>query len=133
MLLDRRITFVLVFFFTTTSTVLVAAVARYVGHGWLTTALYSLVTMWITGIISQLVFHSLYQNIVKPMEDEFYDQANVQEKLSIDLDSVQTIQQVEDLATAVQTTQKEAREAALAGQPMNQQADGDDDEEPSEY
>lgn len=93
--MDRRIIFVLVFFFTLTSTLLVGAVSLLSGQSWLTTALYSLATMWIMGIISQLVIQHLYLGIVKPMDDAKFDEMVEKEtSMEIDLDEVEEIDQM---------------------------------------
>ena len=67
--MDKRFVFLLVFLFTLFCTVLVAVVSLLTEQTLLTTVIYSFATMWVTGILSQLVFKHLYLGIVKPMED----------------------------------------------------------------
>ncbi len=66
------------------------------GQGWLVTSLYSLVTMWLVGIISQLLVHHLYLGIVKPMDDEKQESfLSERTRLEVNLDEVEEIDEVE--------------------------------------
>lgn len=90
--MDKRNIFVLVFFITLFTTILVAVACVLAKHSWMMTAIYTLASMWIVGIVSQLLLNHLYMSIVKPIEDA----QNVQERLDavdhgIDLEEVEEI------------------------------------------
>jgi uncharacterized membrane protein SpoIIM required for sporulation len=95
---DRRIIFLLVFIFTLASTVLVAVVSLMNDQGWIRTAIYSLATMWIVGVVSQLLIQHLYLSIVKPMDDSKREEMLAEQaKMEINLDEIEEIDQVIDL------------------------------------
>ncbi len=68
--MDMRVSFFLVFLITLTSMILVAFVSWLSGNSMLHIVLYTLVTMWIMGVISQLLIHNLYLSIIKPIEQK---------------------------------------------------------------
>ena len=72
------------------------AICLTTGQTWITTILYSLATMWIIGIISQLALHHLYLAIVKPMENKrFEENLKKENELHFDIDSVERISDIE--------------------------------------
>ncbi|SCA58793.1 hypothetical protein AB751O23_AP_00030 [Chlamydiales bacterium SCGC AB-751-O23] len=93
--MDKRALFLIVFIFTLISTLLVAGISLYMGHNWLDIVLYSLATMWVVGIISQLLMHHLYLSILRPIEEEKY-KTQVKDELqhSIPLDEIEKIDEV---------------------------------------
>jgi len=93
--MDKRALFLIVFIFTLISTLLVAGISLYMGHNWLDVVLYSLATMWVVGIISQLLMHHLYLSILRPIEEEKY-KTQVKDELqhSIPLDEIEKIDEV---------------------------------------
>jgi hypothetical protein len=94
---DRRAIFVVVFFFTLLSTVLVAVVSFLSGQGWLHIALYSLATMWIVGVLSQLLLQNLYSSIIRPYEEEKRQRMlEEQMKQEIDIEQVEAVEDVEE-------------------------------------
>lgn len=116
--MDRRVIFVLVFFFTLLSTVLVFAVCLITGQTWLATAVYSLAAMWIVGIISQLLMRHLYLSIVKPMDDAAYeDMVKKELRLDANLDEVESINEViEHKELPKETAKEEEEELVLHGE-----------------
>ena len=95
--MDRRAIFVVVFFFTLLSTVLVAIASFLSGQSWLHIALYSLATMWIVGVLSQLLLQNLYSSIVRPYEEEKRQRMlEEQMKQEIDVDQVEAVEDVEE-------------------------------------
>lgn len=94
--MDKRTIFVMVFFFTLISTILVAIVCVLTGQKALTTVLYSLATMWITGIISQLLFQSLYQSVVVPREEVKQEQEEQEPTMpELNLEGLEEIEEVQ--------------------------------------
>ena len=94
--MDRRILFFLVFSFTLLSTVIVLAICLATRQTWVATILYSLATMWVIGIVSQLSLHHLYLAIVKPIENKKFEESLKREnELHFDIDSVERISDIE--------------------------------------
>lgn len=106
--MDRRIVFFGVFLITLISTLLVCGVCLYSGQTALTTALYSLVTMWLMGIASQILLQHLYQSVVRPMENEKLDEELAKAKLDVNLEDIEEIDQV------IQMEKEVGRQAAQA-------------------
>lgn len=98
--MDRRGLFLFVFVFTAASTLLVGAVSIWTEQNWLDTVLYSLVTMWLTGIVSQLLMQHLYLGIVRPMEEEKLETMLAKAEAEINIDEVEEIDQVQALEEA---------------------------------
>jgi hypothetical protein len=98
--LDRRGLFLFVFIFTVSSTLLVTSVSIWTEQNWLDTILYSLVTMWITGVVSQLLMQHLYLGIIRPMEEEKLETMLAQAQAEINIDEVEEIDQVQALEEA---------------------------------
>ncbi|MCH1430596.1 MAG: hypothetical protein GWP59_03545 [Chlamydiales bacterium] len=114
--MDKRALFLIVFIFTLISTLLVGAVSLYIGHSWLDVVLYSLGTMWVVGIISQLLMHHLYLSIIRPIEEEKYKK-EVEKELqhTIPLDEVEKIDEISDgklIKTKVHKQQDNEKEKA---------------------
>ena len=95
--MDRRVVFFLVFVVTFVSTALVAGVCLITRQPALDTVLYSMITMWIMGVVSQLLLQNLYQAIVKPMEQDRQQARMQQNSVSIDLDDVEEIEQANQM------------------------------------
>jgi LPS O-antigen subunit length determinant protein (WzzB/FepE family) len=70
---NRKIVFFSVFVFTLVSTLLVFSVCLLSNQTWLVTILFTLSTMWVIGILSQLALHHLYLSVVKPIEDKAFE------------------------------------------------------------
>lgn len=98
--MDRRIVFFFVFIITVTSTVMVGAVCLLTGQSWLNTALYTLAAMWIMGIVSQLLLHNVYHNIVRVHEEENKQKSLQRQESPINLDDIEEIDQVEEMKMA---------------------------------
>lgn len=92
--MDRRAVFVGVFLFTLISTLLVGGVCLYVGQGIYRSVVYAVVTMWVTGIVSQLALQNLYHAVVRPIEDARLDDRVARAKVEVNLDEVEEIDQV---------------------------------------
>ena len=107
--MDRRIVFLLVFATTFLSTLLVGIVALWVGQNWVRIALMSLSTMWVVGILSQILFHNLYQSVVKPLEEEKRDQAVAVQHAEINLDEVEEIEQATEMIRNAEKQEKMER------------------------
>ena len=105
--MDRRIVFVVVFFFTLLSTVAVAGVCLLLGKTAFSTVLYSLLTMWVVGIVSQLLMHHLYQAIMKPKEEAREEEKASKKQTRINLDAIEEIDQVKKLAQSRSTGHRE--------------------------
>jgi uncharacterized membrane-anchored protein YitT (DUF2179 family) len=93
---DRRIIFIGTFFFTLFSTILVAFVSFATEQGMLYTVLYSLATMWITGVISQVLLQNLYQGIVKPLEEVRVENRKEEKRREVNLQEVEAIDDAMD-------------------------------------
>lgn len=93
--MDRRIIFFLVFTITLLCTILVAVVCFLTEQSMMDTAIYSLTSMWIMGIVTQLMLSNLYRAVVQPLEEE---RASVQEKRQVELD-LDDIEGIDELAT----------------------------------
>jgi len=102
---DKRIVFLLVFLFTLVSTILVLFVCIATEQKWLTTVLYTLATMWLVGVLSQLLIQHLYLSIVKPIDDAKFEK-NLKEQSvpEIDLEELEEIDQVVDSLAEKETT-----------------------------
>ena len=94
--MDRRIVFFLVFSFTLFSTLLVAFVCFLTNQTIITSTLYTVVTMWVTGIVSQLLLHNLYQSIVAPLDNE--KEEELEEEHAFNYDDIEEIDQVKEIA-----------------------------------
>lgn len=105
--MDRRIVFLLVFTITLSSTLVVAFVSFWVGQSWLRTALFSLATMWVVGIISQVLFLNLYQSIVKPIEEERLEEVKKVRQQELNLQDVEEIGQAAQLLQEASRQEKE--------------------------
>lgn len=114
--MDKRAVFLLVFCFTLLSTLVVSIVSVLSKHSWIDTVLYSLVTMWVVGIISQLMIHHLYMAIIKPMEEKLFEQ-RIKKKYSHDID-LDKVEKIDDVLLKEASGQKEetseGKEADLA-------------------
>lgn len=95
--MDRRVIFFLVFIITLVSTALVAGVCLLTKQPALDTVLYSVITMWIMGVVSQLLLQNLYQAIVKPMEQLRQEVRQQQTSVPLDLDDVEEIEQANEM------------------------------------
>ena len=104
--MDRRILFFIVFIFTLTSTALVTVVCILTEQRVMDTVLYSLATMWITGIISQLLVQHLYLGIVRPLEEQKYEEKLAHVKAKINIEEVEYIDQVKEMEKAVEAIQE---------------------------
>ncbi len=89
--MDKRVNFFLVFAITFVSVIAVAFVSWLKGNSMLHTVLYSLATMWIMGIVSQLLIHNLYLNIVKPIEQQKMEEQIKSKKYEINADDIEDI------------------------------------------
>jgi hypothetical protein len=89
--MDRRSLFFLVFVFTLVSTILVAGISYFVGNTAFNTVIYALVTMWVVGIISQLLLQNIYQAIIKPLEDERMERRRKGVEQELNLEEVEAI------------------------------------------
>lgn len=98
--MDKRALFLFVFTFTAMSTLLVAFVSFWTGQRVLDTVLFSLATMWITGVVSQLLLQHVYLGIIRPMEELKYERMLAKAKADINIDDVEEIDQVEELEEA---------------------------------
>ena len=103
---DRRIIFVGTFFFTIVSTALVAFVSFMTEQSAFNTALYSLATMWITGVVSQVFLQNLYQGIVKPLEETRRERKRDDKRREINLQEVEAI---DDAIDRVKDAMREAK------------------------
>lgn len=90
--MDRRGLFFLVFVFTLVSTLLVAGISYFVGNTAFNTVIYALVTMWVVGIISQLLLQNIYQAIVKPLEEEWIEKKRKNAERELNLEEVEAIE-----------------------------------------
>lgn len=114
--MDRRIIFFLVFVITLTSTLLVTAVSLFTKQPAFDTVLYALATMWIMGIVTQLLLQNLYQAIVRPME-----QARMQERAK-EAESEVNLEEIEEIDQVTQMVNQQAADRQAA-----QQQGGDDE------
>ena len=94
--MDRRIIFFIIFTITVVSTLLVTAVSIMSGQSWLYTVIYAVVTMWVMGIISQILMQNLYHTIIQPLEEEKQAIAK-EETVQLNLEDLQEIDQVHEL------------------------------------
>lgn len=99
--MDRRIVFFAVFVITLISTLLVFAVSIYTQQTLMTTVVYGMVTMWLMGIISQVLLQHLYQSMVRPMEHARMDEEADKAKLEINLEDIEEIDQVAEMEREV--------------------------------
>jgi hypothetical protein len=98
--MDRKSLFFIVFLFTLISTFLVGSVSLATGQGWLVTSLYSLVTMWIIGILAQVLVRHVYLQVVYPLEIKKAKEEIMESRLSIrDLEDVEEIDEAANIAT----------------------------------
>ncbi len=98
--MDRKSLFFIVFLFTLVSTCIVGSVSLATGQGWLVTALYSLVTMWIIGILGQVVVRHVYLQVVYPLEAKKAKEEVMESHLSVrDLEDVEEIDAAVELAS----------------------------------
>lgn len=105
--MDRRSLFFIVFLFTLISTFLVGSVSLATGQGWLVTALYSLVTMWIVGILAQVVVRHVYLQVVYPLEVKKAKDEILESRLLVrDLEDVEEIDRAVTIATGKESTSK---------------------------
>lgn len=102
--MDRRVIFLMVFATTLFSTILVATVSLWAGQSWVRTALFSVATMWIVGILSQILFSNLYQAIVKPLEEEAIEKKVVTKSQEINLDEVEAIEEATEKIRKAETS-----------------------------
>ena len=93
MTLERRTVFFLVFCITLASTVIAALVSYASGQTLLRTVLFSLATMWIMGIISQIALQGLYQSVVRPLE-QARAESNVEDNMESLIEDVERIDEV---------------------------------------
>ena len=107
--MERRIIFVLVFVFTIMSTLAVGVTCWLSGQNWFTTALYTIATMWITGIVSQLLIHNLYLNIMKPIEEQKSSEDFEKKKIKFDVDDIEEINQIPGLGKVEDPAKQESR------------------------
>lgn len=98
--MDKRALFFFVFCFTLMSTILVGLVCFWTEQSMLDTVLFSLATMWITGISSQLIVQHVYFGIIRPLEEKKYDKILESARESINIDDVEEIDQVKELEEA---------------------------------
>ncbi len=97
--MDRKSLFFIVFLFTILSTLIVGSVSLATGQGWLITALYSLVTMWIVGILAQVVVRHVYLQVVYPLELKKVKETIMESRLSVrDLEDVEEIDAAVEIA-----------------------------------
>jgi Na+-translocating ferredoxin:NAD+ oxidoreductase RnfG subunit len=89
--MDRKGLFLIVFLFTLASTLAVALVSILTEQGPLYTVLYSLVAMWIVGIISQVLITSVYQSVIKPLEEEKREAGRKEVRKELNLSEVEEI------------------------------------------
>ena len=89
--MHRSVVFLMVFFFTLMSTILVGVVSWMTGQGIFYTVIYSVATMWITGIVSQVLVLNLYQGVVKPLEEQRVQAKQEELKEELNLDAVEAI------------------------------------------
>lgn len=93
--MDRRVLFTIVFLLTLISTLLVIVIGMLSNQKWLYTALYALGTMWIMGIVSQLLIKHLYFSVVRTVEIAKAEEcAKKAAELEIDIDEVERIDQL---------------------------------------
>jgi hypothetical protein len=93
--MDRRIVFFLVFVITLLSTLLVATICMLTKQSMIESVLYTLATMWIMGVVSQLLLQNLYQAIVRPIEREKQQRVNIENNtLNLNLEEIEEINQV---------------------------------------
>lgn len=102
--MDRRIVFVLVFLFTLLSTVLVSVTSLLSGQSLMHTVIYSLVTMWLVGIVSELLLSNLYSGIVRPLEEEEQERKKEKEMEEINLEQVEEVEVARDRLKEVELT-----------------------------
>ncbi len=104
--MDHRALFLFVFLFTLLSTVLVAAACYLTGQTLLDTTLYSLATMWLVGIVAQVLGQQLYLGIIRPLEESRLAKTLDKVKSEINIDEIEEIDQVAQLELAKQRAQK---------------------------
>jgi hypothetical protein len=97
---DRRIVFFCVFSFTVLSTVLVAAVCLLTEQTWIDTVLYSLATMWLIGIVSQVLVHQVYVGIVRAGEEDKYKSEYETAKARMNIEDIENIDDINKLQEA---------------------------------
>lgn len=107
--MDRRIIFLAVFVITLFSTLTVGAVSYFVGQSWLRTVLFSLATMWIVGILSQVLITNLYHVVVRPMEEEKRTDERLQRQEDLNLQDVEEIDQAAQILREASVKDKERR------------------------
>jgi hypothetical protein len=93
-MMDKRIVFFIVFMITLLSTITAAVISILANKSWVDVVLYSLATMWIMGMLSQVLLQSLYHSIVK--RDQKREQFNA-EYTDVNLDDVEAIEDYETL------------------------------------
>lgn len=113
-MLDRRAVFAIVFLFTLLSTVIVAAACLYFGQTATMTVVYSLATMWLVGVFSQILLHNLYQAVVKPLEEELIERRRANARSELNLEGVEAIDEANERIENAQKKVRKAEEAAEA-------------------
>ena len=109
--MDRRGLFLFVFIFTVGTTLLVGSVSVWTNQTLLDTVLYSLVSMWISGVVSQLLMQHLYLGIVRPLEEEKLESMLAKAQAEININEVEEIDQVQ----ALEEAKKKAEEVTEDG------------------
>lgn len=98
MYVDKRVLFLFVFCFTFFTTVLVALVCFWTEQRILDGILFTLASMWISGIVSQLLLQNLYLGIVRPLEEARLEEKLAKRKFLVNIDDIETISEVEDMS-----------------------------------
>ena len=107
--MDRRVVFFFVFSFTLLATLLVAIVSVTSGQEVLNTVLYSLVTMWIAGVVSQVLAMNLYQGLVKPLEERKARTREMAARREANLEEVEEIDEVVNRLKAASQAESSAK------------------------
>lgn len=108
--MDRRVVFFFVFMITLCSTLLVAFVCFFTGQSAVESVLYTLATMWVMGVISQLLLTNLYQAIIRPLEHERKEKQSVR-----DDQQFMNLEEVEEIDQVTQAVNAQARQHAEKG------------------
>jgi len=96
MYIDKRVLFLFVFSFTFFTTVLVALVCFWTEQRVLDGILFTLASMWISGIVSQLLLQNLYLGIVRPLEEARLEEKLAKRKFLVNIDDIESISEVEE-------------------------------------
>lgn len=72
------------------------------GQSVIETCLYTIVSMWISGVSSQLLIQHLYNSVIRPLEEERAEmsQAEKREKVAVNLHEVEKIDELLESAAA---------------------------------